>query len=154
MSSHSRDQYLENKINNASQPELHMMLLDGAIRHGTKALEMWEDGDSFVQVDLMLAKMTDILDEVTHAVANGTETVSKQFEEQYAFIYRELIAARFNENVQKLQSCLELLKYKRETWQMACEKWEQEKVHTESKPTIPHIEMNTDLPAQSFSFEA
>ena len=154
MASHSHDQYLESRIQNASQPQLHMMLLDGAIRYGTKALEMWEDGESFSQVDASLAKMTDILDEMTHAVASGTEVVSKQFEEQYAFIYRELIAARFNENIQKLQSCLQLLKYKRETWQMACEKWEKEKVHTEPKPTIPHIQVNSEVPAQSFSFEA
>ena len=158
MSHASRDQYLETKILTASQPKLHAMLLEGAIRFGHQAESMWTSDVDFAEVDAVLARMSDIMDELTHGAAAGTEKVSPQFEEQYAFIYRELIASRFNEDREKLLSSLSLLEYQRETWRLACEKMEAEiepeKPTIPSRPNPPHIHLGEGLVTESLSLEA
>jgi flagellar protein FliS len=154
MSQASRDQYLESKILTASQPQLHLMLLDGAIRFGRQAQAIWTDKADFADVDLLLAKMSDIVDELTHGAMAGTQTLSKQFEEQYAFVYRELISSRFNEDAEKLASCIDLLAYQQETWKMACEKLESEKATSKVKPGLPHMRPAMEMPMQGMSLEA
>ena len=154
MSQASRDQYLESKILTASQPQLHRMLLDSAIRYGRLAQAIWTDEVDFADVDLLLAKMSDIVDELTHGAAAGKENVSKQFEEQYAFIYRELISSRFDEDASKLESCLDLLVYQQETWKMASEKLESERASSVVKPRLPHMRGALDVQTQSMSLEA
>ena len=154
MTQPSRNQYLESKILTASQLQLHLMLLDGAIRFGRQALAIWSEKADFADVDLLLAKMSDVVDELTHSSAAGKELFSKQFEEQYAFIYRELIFSRFNEDVEKLKSCLDLLAYQQETWKMVCEKLEADKATQAVKPGLPHMRPQLGRPIQGISIEA
>ena len=156
MSFPSHDQYLESKVLTASQPKLHLMLLDGAIRFGRQAQEMWTKEADFSDVDDLLARMSDIVDELAHGASSGKEKISSQFEEQYAFIYRELTACRFNEDREKLDSCLDLLAFQQETWKLVCEKLaaETETTSPPAKPQLPHMRPPTDSPIQSFTLEA
>jgi len=150
----SRDQYLETKIDSASQPQLHRMLLEGAIRYGRQAQAIWVAGVEYADVDILLAQMSDIVDELTHGAMAGTEEVSKQFEEQYAFIYSELTASRFNEDPERLGSCVTLLAYVRETWILASEKLDSEKATSVATAGLPHIRLTTELPTEGISLEA
>lgn len=153
----SRDQYLESKVLTASQPQLHMMLLDGALRFGRNAKEIWTEGAAFQEVDQKLARMADIVDELTHGTATAGQEISKQLEEQYAFIYRELAACRINQTPKHLDNCLSLLAYQRETWRLATENIEAEPgsaTFSTSKPATPHINLDIAPTTAGFSLEA
>jgi len=155
----SRQQYLESKVLTASQPQLHLMLLDGALRFGRQAQTIWSAGHQYVEVETLLEKMSNIVDELAHGTASGSETVSKQLEEQYAFIYRELATSRVNQDLAKLSSCLELLTYQRETWKLAIDRFEAETTTTApAAPAItPHMNVaaaQSTQPVTGFSFEA
>lgn len=154
MSYPSRDQYLENKVLTASQPQLHLMLLDGALRYGRQAQTMLTEESTFSETDHLLARMCDIVDELAHGASAGKEEVSAQLAEQYAFIYRELISSRFNEDPGKLDSCVKLLAYQQETWRLACEKMETEASAPVAKPHLPAMHLGSNMPTQSVSFEA
>ena len=145
-------QYLESKVLDASQPQLHLMLLEGALRFGRNARQMWTPDSDFSAVDPLLARMSDVVDELAHGAANGQGDISQQLEEQYAFIYRELTACRFNEDSARLESCLKLLEYQRETWKQVCEKLDVDKIH--STPNPPHLPADVHLTDTGFSIEA
>lgn len=145
-------QYLESKVLTASQPQLHLMLLDGAIRFGRQAQTMWTAEVNFATIDAQLARVGDIVDELAHSAANGHGDISKQLEEQYAFIYRELTASRFNEDLQKLESCLSLLEFQRDTWKQACEKLESPQQAPTQK--VPAPTKRAPHSQSSFSLEA
>ena len=144
-------QYLESKVFTASQPQLQLMLLDGALRFGRQAKELWNAKSPFAEVDQQLARMADIVDELTYGAAQGTTEISKQLEEQYAFIYRDLTSSRINQDTEKLDGCLLLLQYQRETWRLVCDRLETEA--TSVKPLLPHISMKPHHPSQGLSAE-
>jgi len=118
----SKTQYLDTKVGTASQPQLHLMLLDGALRFGRQAKEAWGDGEISGSADSPLVRMIDIVEELATGAATGKDKASKSLEEQYAFVYRELTASRINHQLDKLDRCLQFLEYQRETWKLACEK--------------------------------
>jgi len=160
MSHPSRQQYLESKVLTASQPQLHMMLLDGALRFGRQAQTMWTEGSDFVSIDPLLQRVSNIVDELTHGTSTAKEEISKQLEEQYAFVYRELAACRINQTPEQLDNCLKLLSFQRETWKLASELLETEKEapSMKGKLAVPHMPLRNSgdsAPATvGFSLEA
>lgn len=156
MSQPSRDQYLESKVLTASQPKLHMMLLDGALRFGNQAREAWVQTDGFALAEPSLERMFDIVEELLQGLASGEGEISSQLAEQYAFVYRELAVCRTNQDSEKLDSCLKLLTYQRETWRLANERLDS--AHAEAapkaKPVMPRLDMDSSQTSLGFSFEA
>ncbi len=144
--------YLDSKVLTASQPRLQLMLLEGAVRFGTQAQKMWHDGVEFASVDRQLARVAEILEELTHGAAAGESELSKAIESQYAAIYRELASCRINEEVEKLESCLELLQYHRETWKLVCEQLES-KAEPKQSQVSPFVPFES-FTGESFSLEA
>ncbi len=153
MSTPSDSQYLESKVLTASQPRLHLMLLEGALRFGQQAKQEWNDDEPFDEAEQLLDRMMDIVEELTTSTALGGSEISKQLVEQYAFVYRELTASRINRDLQKLDECLKLLEFQRETWKRACENLVAD-VATPAKTSVPpphHLSQST---SNSFSLEA
>lgn len=136
MTQPSRQQYLESKVLTASQPQLHLMLLDGALRFGRQAQDAWIEADGFAQSEQSLERMFDIVEELLQGLASGEGEISVQLAEQYAFVYRQLAACRLNEDRSQLDRCIELLAYQRETWRLASEHVESEASSTPA-PTTP-----------------
>jgi flagellar secretion chaperone FliS len=152
MAGNTNSQYLESKVLTASQPRLHLMLLESALRqcrvaHEAGAKEFWGEFDA------SLEKAMDIVEELTRSVTGQKSEISKQLEEQYAFLFRELTHSRFSMDLDKLASCAKLLDFERETWKLVCDKTE---VQSSSRPTLvaPHFESGGTLTSESFSFEA
>ena len=145
-------QYLEGKILTASQPRLHLMLLEGAQRHGRIAqqagqAEYW--GEFYASMDKLMA----IMEELVRSVSDSKDKIAESLEEQYAFLYRELAAARFALNTEKLAECLKLVDFERETWKQVCDKVD---TATDSRPVViaPHLTMDSSPAVGGFSFEA
>ncbi len=153
MSTPTNSQYLESKVLTASQPRLHLMMLEGALRFGQQAKQKWNDDEPFDEAEQSLSRMMDIVEELTTSTALGGSEISKQLVEQYAFVYRELTASRINRDLQKLDECLKLLEFQRETWKLACENVIAD-VATPAPTSAPpphHLSQST---SDSFSLEA
>ena len=154
MSQPSREQYLESKVFTASQPQLHIMLLEGALQFGRQAQTTWAAGANFAEVDPLLERMSNIVDELTHGMSTANESLSQQLEEQYAFIYRELAACRINVDQSRLEACLDLLAYQRETWKLACERLDSETPESAAKARKPHVPLDINVSSAGISLEA
>jgi flagellar protein FliS len=118
----STARYLDARASTASQPELQLMLLDGAVRFGRQALEHIVDPGRTAQALSLLSRMIDVVEELVRSVALGTTEASKRLEEEYAFAFRQLAAAHLNRDAAALQSALSLLEFHRETWRQACDR--------------------------------
>ena len=149
----SKSQYLDTKVQTASQPQLHMMLLDGAVRFGRQAQKAWTQDPESDAVDQIMVRMIDIVEAMVQGASAGTEDISKPLSEQYAFIYRELTACRINRDLEKLTSCLQLIEYQRETWKLACEKLAAETSSNRKAPPLTGMHQS-ESSAASLSFEA
>ncbi|MEM9353554.1 MAG: flagellar export chaperone FliS [Planctomycetota bacterium] len=158
----SSSQYNTSRILTASQPALQMMLLDGALRNGRQALNSWAE-DNWSEVDALLDKTMQILEELIQAVAGGQSELSAQFEEQYVFAYRSLTSCRINRDKDQLLRTLDLLSYQRQTWKLACERLQAEapaeSTQAEDEPAgpkptaAPHFSTDV-MPSAGLSIEA
>jgi flagellar protein FliS len=116
------NRYLDARVNTASQPELQLMLLDGALRFGRQAQELWDAEHHQAECDWLLGRMLDVIEELVHSVTRVTSALAKRLEEEYAFAFRQLAAARLNHDAAALDAAMKLLELERETWKLACEK--------------------------------
>jgi flagellar biosynthetic protein FliS len=114
--------YLDARVTTASQPELQLMLLDGAIRFVQQAQGLWDADNQRAECRRLLGRATDIVEELVRAAAAGTAPPSKRLEEEYAFAFRELALAQLNEDPARLESALKLLSVQRETWKLVCQR--------------------------------
>lgn len=143
------NRYLDGRIATASQPELQMMLLDGALRLGRQSRRLWDDAVRQVEADHLLRRVRDIVEELVRSVSGGATPESARLEEEYAFIYRQLAGAQIEHDAAAFDSALELLAFQRETWRLACEKL---RLPNQAAPT-PNLTC-TATPATGFSFQA
>jgi flagellar protein FliS len=117
----ANSRYLDGRVQTASQPELQLMLLDGAIRFGRQAEQLWSDHSQRADCDHCLSRVVDILEALIQGVAGGQTEISKRFEEEYAFAFRQVAQAQVNHDAAPLALALRLLDFERETWRLACE---------------------------------
>jgi len=149
----SKTQYLDSKVLTASQPQLHLMLLNGALRFGRQTQKAWGSNAEAATDEPSMTRMIEIVEALVNGAAAGTEESSKPMSEQYAFIYRELVASQLNHDLEQLIKSLELLEYQRETWNLACDKLVAETAATSKAPALSgmHVPMSS---AGSLSLEA
>jgi len=118
----SPSRYLDGRVTTASQPELQLMLLDGALRFGRQAQELWAAADKQAECERLLGRALDIVEELVYGAAAGKTEASKRLEEEYAFAFRQLVAAQLNHDAAPLEAALKLLAFQRETWKLTCER--------------------------------
>ena len=155
MSVASNSKYMESKILTASQPQLHLMLLEGAVRFGHKAVELWGDPEHANTVDQLVTRLLDIVEELSRSTSGRDNEISLRLEEEYAFLFRELAACRLNADRSQLEKCLEILNYQRDTWKQACEQLEfAADTAPKQSANMPSIPLSTPTIASSFSMDA
>jgi flagellar protein FliS len=114
--------YLDSRVFTASQPELQLMLLDGALRFARQAHQAWDDESQQVEADGSMRRTLDVVEELVRSVSGAKASEGQRLEEEYAFIFRELTAAQLGHDAARLDATLKLLEFHRETWRLACEK--------------------------------
>jgi flagellar biosynthetic protein FliS len=145
-------QYLESKVLTASQPRLHLMLIEGAVRQCIVAQQAGAQ-QFWGEFDAALGKTMDIVEELTRSVAGKATELTESLEEQYAFLYRALALSRFDMNLDKLSECAKLLEFHRETWKQVCDSADS---LTLARPLViaPQLNSGASLVSEGFSFEA
>jgi flagellar secretion chaperone FliS len=127
------------------------MLLDGALRFGRQALQMWNEGGDPAEADRLLGRTLDIVEELVRSVAGETHDASQRLEEEYAFAFRQLAAAQLHRDASGLQSALGLLEFHRETWKLACKKLKPVEPggSTPSAPPSPRLDVRRPIASAS-----
>lgn len=128
--------YFDARVATASQPELQLMLLDGALRFGRQAEQLWPAAERRVECDALLSRSIDVLEELVRGTTLGTAETSKRLGAEYAFAFRQLALAQLNHDAASLDAAMKLLEFQRETWKLACGK-----LRSAAAPAapIPHL---------------
>lgn len=148
--------YLESKVKTASTAQLHLMLIEGALRFCTKAqLELEKNNEGHAN-DAMLRAM-DIVGEMLAGVRGGQSEINQKLVELYQYLFYTLTSAYVNTDATKLGDVMRILEFERETWQLACERVQTEqgdKVQPKPSSTpivAPHVSQPSA--SQGVSFE-
>ena len=152
MAGSSNNQYLESKVLSASQPRLHLMLLEGAVRHCRTAQQAGVES-SWGEFAAAVGKAMDIVEELVRSVKGQRSEISPKLEEQYVFLFCELAACRFSLDLEKLDTSAKLLDFQRETWRLVCESTEAPAANR-APVVAPHFRADPISSSGSFSFEA
>lgn len=156
MSSAQRSNYLESKVLTATPHQLHLMLLEGAIRFGRMAEARLRQGNEMAAGE-PLARLIDIVGELLAGVRGGKLPVNQQLAELYLFLFRRVLEAKIHADVEKLVEALRLLDYERQTWQLICEKAGAESPSESANKAInttPHVPLSAKPAAGLSSFAA
>jgi flagellar protein FliS len=126
--------YLRSAVLTASPEQLHLMLLDGAIRfvtRGREAIEANAIEAAFHALDraqhIMLELSTGLRREANPLLADRMAAL-------YNFVYRRLIDANLHRDLQAADDALRVLRHQRETWALLVDKLQRELSATRSDP--------------------
>jgi flagellar protein FliS len=118
--------YLESKVNTASQAELHLLLLDGALRFGRDAEKGLLRGDELA-ANPPLVRTIDIVGELIASVGHSTDEVNVKLGRLYEFVLVQLSTAYAQADAKAMDNALTILEFQRDTWRLAVEKLAAEK---------------------------
>lgn len=148
--------YLESKLKTASSAQIHLMLIEGAVRFCTKAeLELEKSNETLANESMVRA--IDIVGEMLAGVGAGQSEINHKLRDLYQYLLGTLTSAYVNTDRAKLADVLRILQFERETWRLACQRVSDDgkpSTPAEGKPTIIAPQTNVPMPAEGFSLEA
>ena len=112
-------EYLKVQVKTASQDQLLLMLLDGAVRFVEGALERQAAGDREAKGALLLKAENIILELVQSLSPTIGEKVYGNLIGLYKFIYGRLVDGNLRDDPASIGEGLRILKDVRETWRQA-----------------------------------
>ncbi len=115
-----RSDYLESKILTASGPQLHLMLVEGAIRFVRQADQQYADNNEGNATSFLLRAM-EIVEELIAGVRHDDHDINAKLAQLYSFLYRNLTSVYVNADREKLADVTRILEFQRDTWRLACE---------------------------------
>ncbi len=121
MTTKQDNQYLATRVLTALPHQLHLMLIEGAIRFGRQAEEALQRGD-VAAADEPLMRTLDIAGEMLVGVREMKTDLNHQIASLYLYLFRIIGEAKVNDDTTKLTEALGLLEYERETWQLVRDK--------------------------------
>jgi flagellar protein FliS len=107
----------QNSVLTASPEELTLMLYNGAIKFANQGIEAIELGNPALAHE-KIVRVQDIVEEFM-ASLNHDYAVAKDMELMYDYMYRRLVEANAEKNVEILSEVLDLLREFRDTWKEA-----------------------------------
>ncbi len=132
----SHQQYLKTQIETASQPQLLLMLFDGAVKKVNIAKKAIRD-KNIEKCHTELTKVQRIFIELMVALdlEKGGEMASNLLR-IYDFLYHRLVQANIRHDESILDECLPIIENLREGWHEAVSKLNSEQKGQEAEPTV------------------
>jgi flagellar protein FliS len=126
--------YFRNQVLTATPEKLRLLLLDGCIRfmedgrEGLLAKDYEKMYNGFSQArDIVMELISGMRPEVDPELCTKLSAL-------YTFVFKHLTEAGFEKSVPKIDECLKIMRYERDTWGLLCEKLWKEKG---SKSPVP-----------------
>lgn len=119
--------YLRTQVMSASQEELRLMLIDGAIKFTTMGRDGIASGDhekSFEGFAQARAIITELMTSMRPDVA---PELCERVRSLYTFMYTELVTASMERDSAKADRVIDLLGFERETWVLLMEQLKAER---------------------------
>jgi len=121
MSSQRSRDYLAARVETANSAQLHLMLIDGALRFGREAEKGVLRGDE-VAYQPPLLRTLDVVGELLAGVRHAQTDLNAKLAQLYAFVYARLTSAYVNGDKTAMAEALQVLQVEQETWRLAVEK--------------------------------
>jgi flagellar protein FliS len=113
---HTVDEYLETRVLTARPEELHLMVVDGAIRHAGRAEEALNEQD-FETAHFSLNRAREFTVELIAGLKDEhLPEVVGDLKRLFGFVYRSLNEADLQHDVEKVCGALKVLRIHQETW--------------------------------------
>ncbi|MCA9241527.1 MAG: flagellar export chaperone FliS [Planctomycetales bacterium] len=148
MNSSRQKDYLESKVNTASSAQLHLMLIEGALRFLTqadKALLREEE----VAANAALVRVLEIVEELMVGVRHSSDEINTKLAALYQFVFTQVSMIYVNGDRQLLREASRILEFQRDTWRQACDKLG----NAEKKPAAPAPHLGAAPIDSGVSFE-
>jgi flagellar protein FliS len=124
------DEYLETQVMTATPHQLHLMVVDGAIRFATQAEEALQEND-FEISHFALNRSREFVTELIGGLdQERSDEIVNRLKSLFMFVYQNLVKADMKRDVSMAQDALKILKMHRETWMELGEKVKQENIPT------------------------
>ncbi len=115
------NQYQQNQIMTASRAQILVMLYDGAIRFAIQAIQAIEEKDMANKgkyIGKTMAIVSEFATSLDHEIGGD---ISADLDAMYGYMLRELSNANVENNAERIEEVIVLLKDLRETWVEAIE---------------------------------
>ena len=114
--------YLRSTVLTAPPEQLHLMLVDGAIRFAQRGREAIERKDLEAAFNALERAQRIVLQLSAGLQRDVNPTLVDQMSSLYHFIYRRLIDANLKRDTQAVDEALKILRDHRETWSLVIAK--------------------------------
>ena len=156
MSISSPGHYIETEVMTAPPQKLQLMLIDAAIRFSKRAKLHWEADDND-QAHEALVRAQQVMAELLAGLnREASPKLVGKIASVYVFVFRCLMEASFEHNLNKIDEAVKVLEVEQETWRQVCQKLAEDKLpeRAASAPLTIQSESFDAAPAAGFSFEA
>jgi flagellar secretion chaperone FliS len=130
----SSTEYLETKVLTATPHQLHLMVIDGAIRHAASAEVALLTRD-FARADAQLARANDCVAELIAGLNSSHQPeLIDRLKSVFVFVQRTLAEAHRRHDLNRLADALGVLRLHRQTWLALGERLAQEAAPRHAEP--------------------
>jgi len=120
------DEYLESKVTTATPYQLHLMVIDGAMRHARAAQAALEQ-KNVQEARARLAQSRQFVAEILSGLdEKRMAEVVVRLKAIFVFVLRNMVQADLQQNPQLVADSLSILQMHRDTWLALAEKLKQE----------------------------
>lgn len=146
--------YLRSKVFSATPEELHLMLIDGALRFCRQGREAMAESRHEALFNALSSAKSILMEMATSLRADENPDLCAKLHGLYLFMYRRLIDANIEKSPEIIDEVIKLLEYERETWQMVVEKvLTQRGSQTAPQNAPPPAPTRDAVTAQGISFQ-
>jgi len=122
MADNQPNTYLRDAVLTATPEQLQLMLYDGAIRFSMQARDALERKDFETSYDRLTRAQHIILEMLNGLNYDVNRDLCERVASIYNFLYRKLVDASVEREIQHVDDALKVLRIERETWQMLVDK--------------------------------
>jgi flagellar protein FliS len=120
-------QYLKTRVMTATPEQLQIMLYDGAIRF-CEQTRLGLENKNYEQIYINITKAQNIITELIGALKPKVyPELCEKLGAVYRYVYKRLVEAGTQHNVEALEEATKLLRYQRDTWVMVLDQVSKEK---------------------------
>lgn len=121
-----RDEYLESRVSTSAPHQLHLMVVEGAIRYAKQARESLEQKD-IETAHLALNRSREFVSELISGVKpEQNQELAERVQGLFVFAYRNLAVADMEQEPRAVTDALRVLEMHRDTWRMLCDQLKDE----------------------------
>jgi flagellar protein FliS len=151
--------YFETQVLTAPPYRLHLMLLEGALRHGRRAAELFDQGHDAAASEALLRSQEIVAELIASLRPEVALALVRKAAGVYVFVHRSLATAHFRRDIATLRQALDVLEVECETWRQVCQQADGSRAAvappTEGRvPRPAFLDRPSGEPAAGLSFEA